>query len=233
LVSLHRDYARHGLSNVLAKAALATVNYGLTLKVLKCLRLETPASWFLDLPSHYTSRFLDAAHLHALAADPDAELSPQFLHTALAKGDECYAIFEGQRLASYGWYATTATPVTPELQWRCHRSYLYMFKAYTSEAYRGHRLHAIGVTRALRDYRERGYQGVLSYVEADNLSSLKSAYRMGYRDVGTVYGVKWRGHWFLWHSKGCAEYEVRIEAAPPSPSISTFPHGKAKAALGK
>ena len=64
--------------------------------------------------------------------------------------------------------------------------YVYMYKGFTHPNYRGQRLHAIGMNLALQEYLDRGYRGLVSYIESNNFSSLKSAYRVGYRDFGRV-----------------------------------------------
>jgi len=58
-------------------------------------------------------------------------------------------------------------------------NYVYMYKAFTVERYRGQRLHAIGVTQSLVRFGSMGYRGLLCYVESNNFDSLKSSYRMG------------------------------------------------------
>jgi hypothetical protein len=54
---------------------------------------------------------------------------------------------------------------------------------------------------ALNAYMADASKGIISYVEALNLASLKSCYRLGYRDIGNVY-IFHRQHRVL-HSQGC------------------------------
>lgn len=86
-----------------------------------------------------------------------------------------------------------------------------MYKGYTHHNYRGQRLHAIGMTRALAEYLKRGFEGLVSYVEATNYSSLKSVYRMGYRDFGKIYVFRIFGKYLIHSSKGCKKYGFGIE----------------------
>jgi len=48
-----------------------------------------------------TAGFLDRETLRRLSAHAKYDLSPGFLDAALSKGDECYAIMDGVRLAAY------------------------------------------------------------------------------------------------------------------------------------
>jgi hypothetical protein len=64
----------------------------------------------------------------------------------------------------------------------------------------------------LKAYRARGYKGLVSYVEADNLNSLKSTHRMSYIDFGRV--LLWRvgkRHLIL-RTPGCATFGFRVES---------------------
>jgi L-amino acid N-acyltransferase YncA len=85
-----------------------------------------------------------------------------------------------------------------------------MYKGYTHTRHRGRRLHAVGMTRALESYLARGYKGFVSYVEASNFSSLKSCYRMGYVNFGTIVALRVFNRYFLYANKGCRRYGFRL-----------------------
>src|SRR5699024_6299583 len=122
------------------------------------------------------------SRLWQLARDPENALDASFLNEALAKGDRCYAILDGERLAAYGWYSRQPTRIDPpELLLGFDAGYVYMYKGLTRHEYRGQRLHAIGMNRALQHYLEQGAKGLVSYVESTNVDSLKSCFRLGYR----------------------------------------------------
>jgi hypothetical protein len=135
-----------------------------------------------------------------------------FLDGALAKGDACYGILDGANLAAYGWYATTPTAIDPpDLRLHFNPEYVYMYKGFTHTRYRGQRLHAVGMTKALGAYLARGYKGMVSYVEANNFASLKSVYRMGYTDFGRITLARLAGRYLARSSQGCAPYGFRVE----------------------
>lgn len=179
-------------------------------QVLKCVTITEPAAEYLD-SGKYECRFLSGAELTAFAADPANKMPLGFVHEALAKGDECYGILDGGKLASYGWYAVSETEIEDGgLAIRFDRGWVYMYKGYTKPEYRGQRLHAIGMTRSLKEYRERGIKGIVSYVAANNFASLKSCYRMGYKDFGSVAIGRVAGKFRIWHSPGCRTYGLRV-----------------------
>ncbi len=117
----------------------------------------------------------------------------------------------GDDLAAYGWYSNKPTTLDFEgLRLQFDDKYIYMYKGFTAPEHRGQRLHAIGMTRALEAYLQRGYRGIVSYVEWNNFASLKSCYRMGYRHLGNVVIAGVRGHYILRHDAGCEALAFRV-----------------------
>ena len=88
-----------------------------------------------------------------------------------------------------------------------------MYKGYTAARHRGHRLHAIGMVRALQHYLTLGYEGLVSYVESNNFSSLRSVYRMGYFDFGTIQVVRLFGRYITRASAGCRDWDFGLTHA--------------------
>src|SRR5262245_47494241 len=204
---------RHGWRNVLHAAGMRAANAIFPFKILRGVYVEEPQASFLAVPQGYSGRFINAAELRAFAADPQNEMSLAFIDSARMKGDECYALLGGAgSLAAYGWYATRPTTIgVPHLQIHFSRDYVYMYKGFTGELHRGKRLHAIGMTRALAEYVQRGYRGLVSYVESTNFDSLKSCDRMGYKVFGSIYLVKLFGRDFAFSSRGCRRFDFRVE----------------------
>src|SRR5947207_1514805 len=153
-----------------------------------CISVVVPG--FLELPTGMTADFLDRETLRRMTAEAKYDLTAEFLDDALAKGGEGYAIVDGAEPAAYGWYAHSATRMSDGMLVQFDPAYVYMYKGLTLDAYRGRRLHAIGMTRALAAYRAQGFKGLVSYIESDNLNSLKSAYRIGYVDFGRVFIIR-------------------------------------------
>ena len=158
--------------------------------IFKCVYIDAVDGAFLAPPEGYWARFVSPSELWRYATEPTYDLPESFVHRALATHDECFALGQGDEIAAYGWYSTTMNRFTDELTLRFSREWVYMYRGYTHPAHRGKRLHAIGMTMALAAYQARGFNGLVSCVEAGNEASLKSVYRMGYRTFGTIYGVR-------------------------------------------
>ncbi|WP_160287165.1 GNAT family N-acetyltransferase [Pseudomonas knackmussii] len=205
---------QHGLAHTLHKALLKVVNAVLPFKILRGITLQKVDPRFLELPPHYRGLFLSEAMLRHYATDPRNEISTDFLDHALAKNDQCYGIFEGERLAAYGWYSRKPTGIdsTP-LNLHFDPAYVYMYKGFTHYDYRGQRLHAIGMNRALQHFLEEGAKGLVSYVESGNFDSLKSCYRLGYVDAGSIYLFRLFGRFRSFASSGCGPYGLRLRRA--------------------
>lgn len=203
---------RHGALNTTCTFVLKALDSLFALKVLRGVHVERPDASFLNVPEAFTAGFLDAEQLRSYAGDPDTELSDRFLDAALARGDECYALREGEQLAAYGWYSFGSTPIgLPGLLLNFSPDYVYMYKGFTDTRYRGKRLHAIGMTRALEHYLSRGRKGLVSYVEATNLDSLKSCFRMGYSVFGSIYILRVFGRYYAVSSPGCKRFDFRLD----------------------
>jgi hypothetical protein len=200
----------HGLSDTIYDAAYRGVNRFTLLMVLKCVTIDAVDPGFLRNNNGYTCEFLDPEKLIDLSKNQEYQLKGDFLSEAINKGDECFAIMDGDSLASYGWYSNRPTRVNDELELHFNEQYIYMYNGFTHPNYRGKRLHAIGMTMALDHYLSRGYKGIVSWVEANNFNSLRSCYRMGYRGFGEIYVIKLFRKRLILYSKGCGDYGFKL-----------------------
>jgi len=212
LVTALRKARRHGLGKALYVALLTVLGHSRWFRILRGHYVDQVNPLLLDVPAPYAATFLTASGLEEFAREPHAALSGQFIHNAVAKGDRCYGFTHNGALVGFAWYATNPTRVSPELSLHFSRNYVYMYKAFTHEMHRGKRLYPIGMSRALRHYRSVGYEGMLAYVEATNLDSLKSCARMGCRVFGSIYVVGLLGRYFAYSSPGCARFGFRIKS---------------------
>lgn len=216
LVKLRERLLRHAraqaLSDTVYNLIYKCVNRITLLMVLKCIAIDVVDLKFLQGGDGYRCEFLSPEKLLTLSENREHQIEKDFLNEAIGKGDECFAIFDGHRLASYGWYATKPTKVNEDLELHFDERYVYMYKGYTHPNYRGQRLHAIGMTMALNHYLNRGYRGIVSWVEANNVSSLRSCYRMGYRDFGEIYIVKLFRKHLIHCNEGCEDYGFKVSA---------------------
>jgi len=199
-----RTIRQAGLRRTLYDVAVRSLNRVVFLRTLKALAIANPDPKALERRPEYSYGFLSRALLLSFAVDPQYEMNDEFLRRALAKNDRCYGIVAGDTLASYGWYSTRPTvALTDDLELHFDPAYVYMYKGFTQEQYRGQRLHAAGMALALQEYRAEGSKGIVSYVESNNFSSLKSCYRMGYEDIGQIVVLRVMGRYLVHLSEGC------------------------------
>ncbi|MFT5605400.1 MAG: hypothetical protein ACI9G5_002370 [Paracoccaceae bacterium] len=83
-----------------------------------------------------------------------------------------------------------------------------MYKGYTNVR---HRLHAIGMVRALDHYLKLGYTGLISCAESNNLGLIKSSRRMGFMEFDNITLAKIFGRYFIAASPRCRPFGFRIE----------------------
>jgi hypothetical protein len=217
LSEFKRNIKQFGASKALEDVALRALNLGVFFKVLKGVKVDTVHPEFLKCDEKYRGMFLSESMLNEFAERPEYELSKKFLRQALGKGDQCYGFLNGDALAAYGWYSNKPTEIDPpELVLHFNDQFIYMYKGFTHVNYRGQRLHAIGMTRALEAYLARGFKGIVSYVEWNNFASLKSCYRMGYMHFGNIYATRLFNHYFLHSDAGCQRYGFRVECVRPA-----------------
>jgi len=209
-----RNAAAFGWRSAVGALTLGAIKRVFGVRVLRAMYVTAVAPTFAAAAADVSADFFDRETLRRMTADARYDLTSDFLDEALAKGDECYGIVDGTRPAAYGWYAHTPTKLSDDLRLSFDPKYVYMYKGLTLEAYRGRRLHAIGMTAALAAYRARGYKGLVTYVDADNLNSLKSSHRMGYVDVGRVFLMKLGGRHVILRTPGCAAFGLRVEPIP-------------------
>ncbi len=212
--NIQRDLSQIGAANTVKDYIFKVVNLFTFFKIFCAMTISKVNPKYLLTDEKYTCKFLTPSEMFAFSQQQDLELGEDFLRYAIEKGDECFAILDGNRLAAYGWYSNAPTIVSDELRLKFHKDYIYMYKGFTHYDYRGQRLHAIGMTLALDEYLKQGFKGIVSYVEEHNFRSLQSVYRMGYSDFGKVYILKLLGKYFIRHSSGCGAYGFRVESVP-------------------
>src|SRR5262249_45750780 len=148
--------------------------------------------------------------------DPENLLTDRFIDEAAARGDRCYALFDGDTVANYGWYSTRPARLTeirgaPVLHF--DPSYAYMYNTFTRPESRGRRLTAVGIAAALEEQTRAGLSGLVAYVVSSNFASLKSCERMGFQTFGHLIILTVGAHQVWRGTPGCKKYGFRVEAA--------------------
>lgn len=201
---IQRDLEHFGVLRTACDVTFRAINLCCYFRVLRALKLEQVHPGFGDAMS-VNWQFLNAEQLETFAKDPANELSEAFLSAALAKGDQCYAALDGSRLAAYSWYSHEPTEADG-LRLTFRPDYVYMYKAFTHPDYRGRRLYAAGVNRALTEYLAQGYRGLIADVEIYNYGSLRSLERLGCEGFGRTSILKIGKRSLVLTSPGCRAY---------------------------
>lgn len=212
LRSILRMARTHGRRAASYDVAFRAFNKCVYYRKMQCLVIETINEHCLALPSQFRFVKLQPEELFEYAKTDTYELTPGFLRAVLKKGDECYAILDGKTIASYGWYSRRPTSLdNQELILRFDRNYVYMYKGFTLASYRGQRLHAIGMTRALAEYKAIGFKGLVSYVESNNFDSLRSCFRMGYQYCGHIRVFRVGGRYIVRRQSSVEKYGLAVD----------------------
>jgi hypothetical protein len=213
-----RDHVRkYGFGATLHELQCRLVNRAVHFEIIKGMTVRTrdvKDPGLFEAPG-FDARFVDEGELREYARDSANQMTPEFLRTAIARDDRCYALFDGGTLASYGWYSDLPCALDEHFVLHFDPAWTYMYKGYTLPAYRGKRLHAVGMCRALRALTEEGQEGLISCVASNNFASLHSVTRMGYKIFGDVYMLRAGGSSFTYATRSCREYGFRVESPEP------------------
>ena len=144
-------------------------------------------------------------------ARAEYDMTPAFVENAFDRNDECLAVWDGDRLASFTWHSSQSTAFSDDLMVRFDPAWIYMYKAFTHPDYRGRRLNGLVSRLAVRRYAERGRRGVVGHIRSTNFPSLRAYARSGYRPFGRIYLARAPGRWVFWATPGCAAYGFRVE----------------------
>jgi hypothetical protein len=153
-----------------------------------------------SLPGGITLRVVQPEELLKATDDPELDMHPDFVRSALARGDMAFGAFEGDRLVGYTWRTFTAAPYFDGLWARVDRPYQYTYKSFTRPAYRGRHIH-VGVTLfADIHLLERGYTAEVGFIDLTNFTSIGVAKYLGRRRIGYAGYVKWFGRRMLFRT---------------------------------
>jgi hypothetical protein len=192
------EYARRlGFRRAFYRGAYVMVNQVFPLTIFDCLQLrpEDVNRALVDSADRYECRFLEPDEIDRFAGDLD-RVSERVARDALTRGDACYAVLDGERLANLGCFAPQPTPVVNDLIVNFDPPYWYMYGAFTPLPYRGRRLHALGVLGGSLALFERGVPALVTVYERTNYPSMVSALRMGWKPCGSLsrIGIGSRAH---------------------------------------
>jgi len=183
------DYARRlGWRRALFRGAYVATNQVARLSIFDCFRLR-PGDINTELAKTaggYECRFLAPDEASRFSCQLGSEVA-RSLHEALARGDKAYVILDGEHVASIGLYAEAPTPILSDLTVHFDPPSRYMYAGYTQAAYRGQRLHALGILRAALELFDRQVPQLVTLCERTNYPATISVHRMGWQPCGVLY----------------------------------------------
>ena len=147
-------------------------------------------------------RIAQPEELLTAANDPELDMRPDFVRSALARGDFAIGAFEGNRLVGYAWRTLTAAPDCDGLWARVEPPCHYLYKGFTLPSHRGKHIQVAIPAFSDRYFLEQGYTSEVGIVDVSNFASLSNGKRLGRRKAGYAGYVKWFGHCFPFRTPG-------------------------------
>jgi hypothetical protein len=185
------NYARRlGWQRTFFRGAYVAANQVVRLSILDCFRLRRGDinTELAKAVGGYECRFLASGEASRFSCQLDSEVA-RSLHEALARGDDAYVILDGEHVASIGLYAKAPTPILSDLTVHFDPPSRYMYAGYTQAAYRGQRLHALGILRAAQELFDLQVPQLVTVCERTNYPATISVHRMGWQPCGALYRV--------------------------------------------
>jgi hypothetical protein len=168
---------------------LKIINKFINLKILRCLVLSEVNLNSNELSSEFNIEFQDTNNISKYFTNKYYDITETIKNDAIKKNDDCLCVFDDEKkIAAYSWYSTKDTwSGVHDLDFIFSPEYIYTYKVFTEKKFRGLRLHALQMKHALHHYQVLGKKGIICHVYSDNYNSLKSSYRMGFKEIGSFY----------------------------------------------
>ena len=170
-------------------------------------------------------RIAQPEELLTAAHDPELDMRPDFVLSALARGDFAIGAFEGDRLVGYAWRTFTAAPDVDGLWVRVERPCHYIYKGFTRPLHRGKHIQVAIPAFSDRCFLELGYTSEVGIVDIANFASLTNGKRVGRRKIGYAGYVKWFGRCLPFRTPGAKKIGFELfkprgegteESTPPA-----------------
>ncbi len=202
------------------------INKVIPFEALRICTLTADKARETNMKSDFTFQAMQADDARNYQYD-DYYMPETFLKEAATRGDTLYGCVNPgtDRIVSYGWYTRIACKINDNVMLNFSDRYFYMYNGYTEPAYRGYRLHGIGMAQFAAKTDEYGKLGLVSYIKAENYRSIRSCVRLGYQFVGYALSFKLFGKYFFLTTPGCAPYKISLEEIRiPQETASAISH---------
>lgn len=143
----------------------------------------------------------------AMLEMPD-QLNPEFVESALARGDYCSAVFDGEKMVGFGWRSHTTAPHGDGLWVGFEKPYRYGYHAYTRPEYRGQHISDPRVADWLSV--ARGARFTVGFTETHNFASIRRNRRYGNKRVGYAGYFKIFGKPYPFRTPGAKRHTFRF-----------------------
>ncbi len=216
LEHLRYSYRHGGVGGVLFSLIYKLVNRVVRLRVFRAAITQPPA-----LPADlgrldgYSHGLFSAAELLPFVDDPENELTRKFLAYAIAQGDTCYAIIDGDILANYCWNSGKSTLVDHDLCMDFRAGYIHRYRGFTRPSHRGRRLSSYNHAESLQLFAASGAQGFAGYVDADNYVSYRVLQRVNHLFPGFIVVLGNGPQAWIWHSPQARAWGFMVACSGP------------------
>jgi RimJ/RimL family protein N-acetyltransferase len=116
----------------------------------------------------------------------------------LRRGDRCYTVYAGERLAHYSWVQRSAShPITEAgLSVPVGSGEFWIYHCRTAEWARGKGIYPATLERIVNEHFEAGYHTAWIYTSRENIASQKGILRAGFHQVATLDALRVGSHYF-------------------------------------
>jgi len=172
--------------------------------------------------STYAYRELSKSELLSAAQDPELKMTPEFVSSALIRGDRCFGATRDGILIAYHWYAFSGSAPCDgrvDISFDATRC-AYQYKMFTRPRYRGRRLQLYSIMYSDTRLLEAGYTKIVLYVDSHNFASMRLLSRLDNLErVGHGWSMMIVGKPRSWCTAGAADLGFQL-----IPSLGTCKH---------
>jgi hypothetical protein len=156
-----------------------------------------------DCDTSNPSKVLTNEELKAYSlGNPALDMDPEWLSSALARGDYCVGTIIDGQLVSYAWRSFSDVPHTDKIWVRVGPNSSYNYKSYTLPAFRGQHIGERRKYCGNKPLQRRGINNKQSFIASTNYSSLAGTRRGNSKHLGYAGYLHLFGKIFLFHSPG-------------------------------
>lgn len=161
-----------------------------------------------SLDTRMSVRVATPAEIADAVRDMPDQLNEAFVESALARGDYCPAVFDGNKMVSFAWRSHSTAPHGDGLWVGFEKPYRYGYHAYTRPEYRGRHLRDPRLTDRLSI--EQGCRFAVGFTETHNFASIRWNRRYGNERVGFAGYIKVFGKPYPFRTPGAKRHTFRF-----------------------